>query len=139
MTDNDTAAVLAYFASAWPNYDLTEPTVRVWQQECADLDPLDAEQAMRQLVRSEQFFPTIAKFRQQVRTLAYDRRHRQVATAIGSGAPQPWPSELVASIKATIASNGTRRHWHGGPNPCPVCGGIAPASLDASAQRGTNP
>ena len=101
MNLEDTVAVLAYFGAAWPTFDPSDDTVDVWLAEVADIDPGDAQQAMRSLVRTSDFPPTIAKFRAECQALAQRRRMSQSAPALLP--PQSeWPKELVADLKAML-------------------------------------
>jgi hypothetical protein len=130
MNATETAAVLAYFAAAWPDKDFPTQTVDVWVDACADLDPIAANTAMRRMVKQENWFPTIARFRAAVAAEEHAQRN-QFAARAGLPSPEPVgepPKALLAAIRAMVADmkKNQRKHWHGGPNPCEVCGGIDP-------------
>lgn len=103
MNLEETAAVLAYFAAAWPNQNLPEETVQVWATELVDVDPANASDAMHRLVRECEWMPTVARFRAACVTVALERRNR-VAEAAGlpSGRPAEWPAELVAELREML-------------------------------------
>lgn len=126
MNLQETAQTLAYFAAAWPNFGLTEDTVEVWLEAVADVDPAVAVQAREELVKTCEFVPTIARFRKECATVAHWRRERTTQPALPTGSKPAWPDELVTDLKAMALEAGTRSHWHGGPYPCPVCGGLNP-------------
>lgn len=125
MNPQETAAVLAYFASAWPRFDMTEETVKVWIVECKDVNPDDGQRAMRQLVRTQDFPPPIAKF---LEAAAVARQHRTTEAPalppapVNPVPPPPQARELAAKLRLQGSLGGG--HWHGGPGPCPVCGGL---------------
>ena len=128
MNAQEAIAVIAYFGAAFPNFDPPDDTIDVWVNETADLDPGDAGTAMRNLVQRSKFPPSIAEFRQECRTLALLRQQNRTNLLALPSARQPFPTELAESIKRTLSEKGTRQHWHGGPNPCPVCGGMKSGS-----------
>lgn len=134
MIPQDTAAVVVYFSAAWPNYEVTEQTVHVWHESVLDIDPTVANEAMRVLVKSCEWFPSIARFRQECATIA-ERRRLKMATAAGlaSGKSAPPPPELLAEIRMFVESAPVRlaKHNHKGPKPCPVCGGLPPKGNQA--------
>lgn len=127
MNRRDVAAVLGILTAAWPNQTLPEQTVAVWMDMLADLDPADAQQAARTLVKTEQWFPSIARFRNEAQAAAHARQNRRAAThgLPGHHRPAPPPPALVEAARALLDEQSTKKHWHGGPAPCPVCGGMA--------------
>ncbi len=139
MNLQETAQTLAYFAAAWPNFGLTEETVEVWLEAVADINPEHAVQARETLVKTSEWVPSIARFRQECASIAHWKRERFAAAAgLPPGPAAALPIELVADLRQNLASNGPRKHWHGGPHPCPSCGGVIPAvATDRSARRGS--
>lgn len=134
MNVQETAAVIAYFGAAFPTFDPSDDTVDVWVAEVGDIDPADAGDAMRHLVRTCDFPPTIAKFRMACKEIGLRRRQGRYQAL--EMARHPWPDELVEEIKRMSSTAAKRKHWHGGPNPCPVCGGMKPAErVAAGADR----
>jgi Loader and inhibitor of phage G40P len=131
MNTNEATAVLAALASAWPNQDLTEPTVEVWRSFLDEIDADDGLAAAREVIGSERYFPPIARFREAANAARQARLNREAATRglprhedqpVG---PERWRA-AVELARNTLAERNTRKHWHGGPDPCPVCGGGPP-------------
>lgn len=138
MNGRDTAAVLGILAAAWPNQQITEQTASVWMDLLADIDPDDAMHAARTLAKREHWFPSIASFRNEAEARAHARRNARAASH-GLGAaprkPAPPPPALMAASRQLLAEMRTKKHWHGGPTPCQVCGGMAdrPAPTPATS------
>lgn len=126
MNVQEVAAVLAYFGSAWPSMDISDDTADVWIAELEDIDPSVAGDAMRYVVRTRDFPPSIAAYRAACQEVAHRRQQNRPMAAIESGPPEEVPRELVAAIREVIKTQANARHWHGGPGPCPVCGGPPP-------------
>lgn len=66
MNVRETAEVLGYLASAWPRYELTEETVKVWVDQFSHVDFEVAQRAAKALVASDEWFPSVARFRELV-------------------------------------------------------------------------
>lgn len=110
MNPQDTIAVVAYFGAAWPTFDPSDDTVDVWVAELADVDPADARDAMRQVVRTSDFPPSIAKFRAECKAIALQRQQRTArAAGLPASGPMPWPAELVADLKAALKEASIRK------------------------------
>lgn len=126
MIPRDTAAVLGILAAAWPNQTITEQTAAVWREMLADVDQSDAMAAARTLVKRSEWFPSIAQFRNEAEANAHARCNRAAASrGLGSGhKPTSPPPRLIAAARQLLAEQRGARHWHGGPDLCPVCGGI---------------
>lgn len=107
MNLQDTAAVIAYFGAAFPNFDPSDDTVDVWVAEVEDIDARDAADAMRNLVRTCEFPPTIAKFRAECKRLAFVRDNRY-RPALTSG-PMEWPKEMVDELRAALKEASARK------------------------------
>lgn len=95
--------------------------------------------AMR-LVESEERFPTPARFNKEralvdrERYLTEREEDRQQALP-GVPTSADVRRDALGRMRTTLATmsrDGARGHWHGGPDPCPVCGGINPAVLAAA-------
>ena len=131
MNTDEATAVLAALASAWPNQDLSEPTVEVWRSFLDEIDADDGVAAAREVIGSERFFPSIARFREAATAARHARRNHDAATrGLPRRPEQPIGSErwraVVEEVWNILAERGTRKHWHGGPDPCPACGGGPP-------------
>jgi hypothetical protein len=64
MNLRETAEVLAYFSAAYPKYELFEETVAVWADQFDQTDFAVAKAAAKKLVATDQFFPSVARFRE---------------------------------------------------------------------------
>lgn len=126
MTPQDTIAVVAYFGAAWPTFDPSDDTIDAWVAELGDIVAADANDAMRQLVRTSEFAPSIAKFRAECKAVALSRTHRH-HVALPPVRYQV-PQELLGTLRRLVNEMGGRTHNHKGPNPCKVCGGLAAPS-----------
>jgi len=60
----ETAEILGYLSAAFPKHEMFEETVTVWSDQFADTDFEAAQRAAKTVVGSEQWFPTVAKFRE---------------------------------------------------------------------------
>lgn len=129
--------------AAFPRHDWSDTAVALYAR-C--IQPLETElggHAVERAVMTLDLAPT-------VRWLIDTAR----AEAIRLGVNQPHMDadepvaanpEVVSKIKQMYldafakidervpkSARGDGGHWHGGPNPCPVCGGMAPAWLRGS-------
>lgn len=129
MNARDTAAVLGILSAAWPNQAITAETASVWRDILADIESADAMHAARALVKREHWFPSIAQFRSEAEAHAHARRNKRAASHGLPASPQtPTPDghrRFVEAARQMLAEQRGKRHWHGGPQPCPVCGGMA--------------
>lgn len=122
MNKSEVAAVLAYFGAAFPNMDISHDTADVWAFELSDIDPDVAPDAMRAVVKESEFPPTIAKFREACRVIAYRRRFEQRPPELPAAqSDDALPQELIADLRARLKDWSTKGHNHKGPEPCPVC------------------
>jgi hypothetical protein len=52
--------------------------------------------------------------------------------------PIPPPPDILEQLWQALADSSARNHWHGGPEPCPVCGGTptvhGPKPVDVQAR-----
>lgn len=124
MNAQETATVLAYFAAAFPNMELSDDTADVWAFELRDIDPDLAPEAMRAVVKESEFAPTIAKFREACRVIAY---HQRIANPVPALEPAPDTEPdfdfhaAAAELREQLKTWTTKGHNHKGPDPCPVC------------------
>jgi hypothetical protein len=85
----------------------------------------------------------MAKFREAVTATRHARENRE---AITRGLPRPQGTipdperfaQITAGIRDQLRGRGHRNHWHGGPDQCPVCGGVAPEWQRSREHRGHN-
>lgn len=98
---------------------------------CRSVQVDDARTACERLVRTLRFFPTVAEFFNEEAAARRAREHREAAER---GLPEPTGvrpgrervTGMLGQLREEIAYEGARGHWHGGPGPCPKCGGISP-------------
>lgn len=140
MNRDDASQVVAVMAAPHP-WDPDEQTIDVWFQSALhDLDLDFALDVALRLVETEERFPTPARFNSERARIERDRREaaeRDVRAEQPSlGAPgmesdAEQRRRFVAEMRGHLARIGEnlKRHWHGGPEPCPVCSGIAPSVL----------
>lgn len=132
MTPHEATQVIAGLNAAWPTHEMPEATIRLWVGLLADVDQGDALEAAKTVVKEDRFFPPISRYLQLCEERCHARRNRD---ADSRGLP-PMPSQRVSPERMTQILGGLRAqlavrrgaggHWHGGPEPCPVCGGINP-------------
>lgn len=108
MNVQETTAVIAYFGAAWPTFDPSDDTIDVWVSEVGDIDAGDAGEAMRALVRTSEFPPSIAKFRAECQSIAWRRLNRFRQAALPSG-PMEWPKELIAELHTVLKESSKRK------------------------------
>lgn len=131
MNDHDAAKVLAILGAAWPNQELPDPTVDLWMGLLSDLAYEDGKAAAKTVIKEDTFFPSISRFLQAAQAARHGRENRLAAER---GLPSahravPPPERLLKLTRQLLRERSTKKHWHGGPDPCPVCGGIAPEHL----------
>lgn len=68
MVVREVAEILGYLAAAFPKHEMPEETVRVWCDQFASLDYGVAQRAAKRVVADDEWFPTIARFREVVAT-----------------------------------------------------------------------
>lgn len=128
MTHAESLKVLAVLTAAFPRYDLPRETAQLWLAVLSNFHAKDAEAAAMDVVNQDEWFPTIARFRQLV---AAHRRARELRASETRGLPDghspvPPNPELIAATRRMLAMRATKRHDHHGPNPCPACGALPP-------------
>lgn len=132
MTPAESATILGLLSAGFPAIQVSQETAIVWMEALADIDPQDALPAARTLIKRAPRFPTVSQLREEAESLAHARRNREATdrglparSAVGVRPERL--EEILAGLRARMAvQRGTRGHWHGGPEPCPVCGGLAP-------------
>jgi hypothetical protein len=126
MTPAEVAAVLTAFRDNWPHHELSESQANLWATMLAEVDAEDGGLAMLDMLDKEKFFPPIARFKEAAANHKRGRLARE-APALPEGRDGvALPSELIGELRATLTAAAERknRHWHGGPRPCSVCGGM---------------
>lgn len=64
MSDDDTLSIIQRIFHAYPDKPLDESTLKVYEDELADIPSMLLERAARQLIRTSAFFPRISELRQ---------------------------------------------------------------------------
>jgi hypothetical protein len=102
------AQILAVMQAAWPGFALGDEQVTVWASQLHDVDARDARAAAQMLVRSDERFPTISRFRSTALGVTR-RRLTEEAQAKGlqaGPADRPAPREVglerIAEIRARL-------------------------------------
>lgn len=96
MTREEAARLMAALGSGWPNTKVTPDTIEVWFNSALQRTPFDVGlTVVTRLVETEEFFPTVARFRE-VRRMV-ERRH----------AENDGPKHLVEGI----LPKGPQRRW----------------------------
>ena len=127
MNHTEAAQVLAVMAAVHP-WDVGDDMAEVWYRTALQDVSLDVGLAVAmRLVEREERFPTPAAFNSEVRSERERERRQENMRALPTGERRGLPVELLAELRAVLAGKGGRKHWHGGPNPCEVCGGMKPA------------
>lgn len=137
MNRDEAASVLAIIAAPYP-WDVADDQAEVWFQ--AALERCDHELGIEVAVRLAETMdrmPTPAAFNatatgiQRERYLAAKTEQAQAeGRLLDPGTPPPnRVKQAIADLRASMSATGTRGHWHGGPDACPVCGGINPDVL----------
>jgi hypothetical protein len=72
----DTAQILAYFAVAWPYFQIEEQTADVWQEQAANVDRITAALAAKRLAAREERPPSIARFLEECRLVTRNSQER---------------------------------------------------------------
>lgn len=76
MDARETAQVLGYLSAAYPRNELHEETVLVWIDQFENADPAMALRAAKRIVASDEWFPSISRFRE---VLGLEIRQSQVS------------------------------------------------------------
>lgn len=97
MTPEQVGGLIVYMTTCFPNYEVPDNATRVWVAEMADVQADDARLAMKAIVKSDQFFPTIARFRE---TCAGMARRRHMENADSRGLAETTEEELSMSESA---------------------------------------
>lgn len=126
MNRREVVEALAQFCAVY-RYEIDDLSTHVWARELSGVHVADGEAATRALLRTKKFMPTPSEFL----ALANTERERRAPTVKALDVPQHESTReriaaIIADAKAKSATRG--EHQHGGPAPCPVCGGLNPAA-----------
>lgn len=125
MTPEQTGGLLAYFAAAFPSWEMDENTPMVWAEALVSTPVDRGREVARRLVKSSRFVPTIAEFLAESQHIAYND---SLALAAGFAAQvDPVRSKRVAAaMRAGMAEAISqvpdhRDHDRWGGSRCPAC------------------
>lgn len=111
MNKTEIANLLALCASAYPHVAITKETAIVYAEMLADLELSVAMQAVKKLIATSQYFPTVAAIREQCASIAtpfapslasawaevtYQVRH------VGHGKQPEWSHPSIATTVDTL-------------------------------------
>lgn len=126
MTDDEVVSTIERMTGAWPFMVVTNVQLDVWIETLTDTDPTDGKAALEKAVRTLDQPPSIAWFLAEVRSLIErrtlgpkDRPELEAAPTDRQGYQR-----FLAAAREALERNAEKVHWHGGPEPCPVCGGL---------------
>lgn len=86
MNTKEAQRALALLTAAWPQVQMPEATARLWFEMLADLEPNAAMAAANAIIRNDERFPSIARFRRTTESLT----HKTQAPALS---PARYPRE----------------------------------------------
>lgn len=111
MNHQQLASIVAYLGAAFPTFDPSDDTVDVWWNELQDIDGDVALEAMRLIVRSSEWPPSIAKFRAECQSIT-QRRRMVAAESLGlpRGEGVPFPKEQIAELRETLRRKSAELH-----------------------------
>lgn len=129
MNETETLATLAALTAAYPSFELSRPTAESWALALRSVQVDDAQAVVARLIRTKTFFPSIAEFFNEESAARRAREHREAAVRglpeVSGHRPRGEEAQgLVRQLKEELDYGGARGHWHGGPDPCPKCGGM---------------
>lgn len=137
MTEDEAREVVAFIAATY-NRPVDQAQVAGWYHAALrDVGQPEAMTVAVELLNTSEFMPTPAAF-QRVRTeiarSAYVAERDALAAAeraLPSGEPVTSPAEFFSAMRSMLALQRANlgKHWHGGPAPCPVCGGMSPEAI----------
>jgi hypothetical protein len=128
MTEEQAARVMKSLTDVYPRHGLTDDGINryvdVLIDSGADFDrtSLIAER----WPKTNGFFPSIAELMAVVATRKYvtaDPDDTSVHPDVMRRMTALW-REKMAEVDKRRTGRGPDGHWHGGPDPCPVCGGM---------------
>lgn len=118
MTPAEAAMILSYCTEAWPTMTVGDDTAIVWADALAGIPAQDAHTAVRQLAKSDEYPPSIARLITAARGIA---RGHETTKAL----PPPTRhggAKLLAAIQAYSAAVERPAHdHHRGVEHCPCC------------------
>jgi hypothetical protein len=130
----DAVEVLGVLGAAWPNQEIAQQTAQLWLGMLDACEVEAAKKAALSIIRNDHWFPSVARFLQSYESEAqYQRTARADSVGLPTAhhTPVAPPKRLTDASRVLLREMGGRGHWHGGPGPCPKCGGMAPTPKEA--------
>lgn len=127
MTSDETDLMLEMMGHIWPNSNVPTEHIIRWRSHFATIGLDVAIEIVERLEKETDFWPTWSQF----------HKHLYSAQMMLPEVKKPTfnpvtPEEranvarLIVEMKDALKVSGVGSHWHGGPAPCPVCGGLNP-------------
>lgn len=135
MTPEQVSALFGYFGAAWPNAKVDERTPQVWIEQLEPIDADDGREAAKRLVRSCQWFPSVAEFLDVAAEVKAGREPvMQALPARSFSVDRDTNRRMLQACREVVAQAKGRQHYHGTAGPkgawkddeCPVCAQIPP-------------
>lgn len=99
MTKTEVASILAICAAAYPHVAVTKETAIIYADLLADIDLMVAQRAVKRLIATSQYFPTVAAIRE------------QCASIISPSAPTGATAWAEVTTKIREFGHGTQPDW----------------------------
>jgi hypothetical protein len=118
---------LEIMASLWPNSIPDDLGLQRWRGHMTTIEEDVVLEIIDKLEAHQDFWPTWHQFHALLFPTMQNPAFKQPLFNPVTKEERANVSKLIGMMKDTLAENPNQgRHWHGGPNPCPVCGGINP-------------
>jgi hypothetical protein len=137
MDRTDAASILDELLAGFPFTDLDVAARSAWAEAIEDTadQPGNAREIGRRWCRTHERFPTLAEFLNVITPYTpppVDPDELRVPPVVSRRIFGVW-REALSVVDKKAAAIGDHRatggHWHGGPDPCPMCGGKPPMTI----------
>lgn len=131
--------ILDRLLDGYPRHGFDDPTIVAWSDAINDAltatgaDPNRALELARRWARTHERFPNLVEFLaviapRQPEPPPEDPDDVRLGPAAMGRMSSMWRKALTDVDKriANTGHKGAGGHWHGGPDPCPLCGGQKP-------------
>lgn len=120
MTPDQAAQILAYCAQNWPTMTVGDHTADVWAEAMATVDASHAQEAVRRLVQTDEYPPTVARIISAARGIGRGHdEHRALPAPQGDARRS---ARAMAALNALYAQMDRPVHDHRrGAEACPAC------------------
>lgn len=135
MDAEEADEILTKLLAGYPRHELDDEALIVWADAIQEsgADPVKALEIARRWPRTNQWLPSLAEFLVVIAPRRYDTPPEDADDVrLGPAAMGRMSSmwrKALADVDKRIANTGHKGaggHWHGGPDPCPLCGGQKP-------------